>query len=110
MDTFKCKKEIDKVFHCNDIAQIIVETCGISRRQIFSKKERAPALNQGRKFIYLDNFGQRFLSYLVLNFFSQLWTVNRILAECFLINLKQLPGFPVMSKNALHKCFSIQLY
>ena len=34
-----CKKESNKVFHCDDIAQRKSEICGISRKQIFHLKK-----------------------------------------------------------------------
>ena len=55
-----------KRLFCNDIAQIIREICGISRKQIFNIKKH---LNWVRKSIYLDNFEQRSLTQLMLNFF-----------------------------------------
>ena len=36
MDAFKREKKNDKVFHFNDIAQIIRGICGISKRQVFN--------------------------------------------------------------------------
>ena len=38
MNALKCEKENDKVFHCNDITQIINEICGISRRSFLNEK------------------------------------------------------------------------
>ena len=35
MDNLKCEKN-DKVSLCNDIAHIISETCGISKRQLLT--------------------------------------------------------------------------
>ena len=34
-----CKKESNKVFHCDDITERKSEICGISRKQIFHSKE-----------------------------------------------------------------------
>ena len=73
----------DKVFLCNDIAQIISEICGF-------QKEPAPALNWGKKSICLDNLEQRELSRSSLKFLCRPWlqhpTFDMILGEC-----KQLP-------------------
>ena len=39
MDDLKREKEKDKAFHCDDIALIKSEICGISKRQIFNMKK-----------------------------------------------------------------------
>ena len=69
MNALKHKRENKNVFfHCNDISQ---------RSKIWYYKkanfqeELAPAQNQGRKLIYLDNFEQKSLSHLILSFFSR---------------------------------------
>ena len=64
-DALKREKS-DKVFLCNDIAQIIRQMCGISRRQNFNIN-----LNRKRKSIYLNKFEQRALSRLTLSFFCR---------------------------------------
>lgn len=40
MDALKHEKEIEKAFHCDDIAQIKSEICDISKRQMFSIKDK----------------------------------------------------------------------
>ena len=65
------------VFQGN-VANITIEIYGISRNQLFNilKREPAPALNRGRKSIYLDTFEQRYLPRLIFSFFSQPITIN----------------------------------
>ena len=70
IDMLKLEKENGKVVLCSGIGQVIREICGISRKQIFNKKEPAPALNQEKISIYLYNFEQRSLSHLILHFFA----------------------------------------
>lgn len=44
MDVLNCEKKSEKVYHCNDMAQVISKICDISRKQTFAlKKEAAPA-------------------------------------------------------------------
>ena len=69
MDTLKHEKSY-RVSLCDGMAQIRSEIGGTSRKQIFKIKDPAPALNRGRKSIYLDSFDQRSLSRLILRFFA----------------------------------------
>ena len=81
MDALKGKKVNDKIFHCNDVAQIIIEICGISRKQIFNKRELAPVLSRRRNSIYLDEFEQRSLSSLILNSLQNIATTQDMILE-----------------------------
>ena len=91
------------------MAQIINKISHISHmKAIFShKKEATSTLNQGRKPIYLQDFDQRSLSCLIIQFFYKTWIfIDMILAEC-----KQLPNFPVMSMSTMHKwCRKLGLF
>ena len=81
----KIKKENDKFFHCNDIAQTISKICVISIRNIFDIKRNCSALNREKFSIYLDKLDQQSLSRLILSLFCrtspQLW--NFIKNDCF---------------------------
>ena len=95
MDALRREKKMEKVFHCNDIAQRKSEICCISRRGIFSikwrKKIHLPWRLWGKIIVSFD-----------LKFFgrpsTQLPTLDIILAEC-----KLLSDFTVISKNKLCK-------
>ena len=95
LDALRREKKMEKVFHCNDIAQRKSEICCISRRGIFSikwrKKIHLPWQLWGKIIVSFD-----------LKFFrrpsTQLPTLDIILAEC-----KLLSDFTVISKNKLCK-------
>ena len=71
VDALKREKESQNVFHSSGLTQRKGEFCGISRTQIFHRKEdSASAVNRGIKSVYLEKFQQRFLSRLILSFFA----------------------------------------
>ena len=81
----KCERENGKIFHCNDIGQVMSEICGISRKHFFTHKKAFPSSKTGRKSIYFENFEERSLSCWILSFYRrpspQLRTLGVILAE-----------------------------